>query len=131
MSDYDSPDPGWQQYRAQMDEDNLRTLAVLYKVWAAVQLVLTCCIAGYLVVVGAAVTGAVAADRTHAGPSPALFAGIFGVIFVVVAGLMVTTSVLNFLVSRWIEQRKNWTGITVMAAINCLSMPFGLALGVF
>ncbi len=133
MSEYDSPDPGWQQYRVQMDENNLRTLAVLYKVWAAMQALVMCCVGGYLFIVGAAVTGAVAADQTrgHAGPPPGLFVGIFGSIFFVVATLLVTTSVLNCFASRWIEQRKNWTGIIVMAALNCLSIPLGLGLGVF
>ncbi|MBX2972897.1 MAG: hypothetical protein KF797_07335 [Flavobacteriales bacterium] len=38
---------------------------------------------------------------------------------------------LNILSGYWISRRRNRTASQVIAAFNCLSIPFGLALGIF
>jgi hypothetical protein len=44
---------------------------------------------------------------------------------------LVACMVLNFLATRLINQRKGRTFSMVVAGLNCLSFPFGTALGVF
>jgi hypothetical protein len=39
--------------------------------------------------------------------------------------------VLNLLSGYWIGRRSNRTGSMIIAAVNCLSVPIGLALGIF
>lgn len=39
--------------------------------------------------------------------------------------------VLNILAGYWISRRRNRTATQVIAAFNCLNIPFGIALGIF
>jgi hypothetical protein len=39
--------------------------------------------------------------------------------------------IINILSGGWIASRRNRTGTQVVAAFNCLNVPFGLALGIF
>ncbi|HPF68876.1 MAG TPA: hypothetical protein PLC20_14460, partial [Flavobacteriales bacterium] len=48
-------------------------------------------------------------------------------VFVLVEGI----GLLNILSGRWIKQRRHRTGSIVVAAIDCLNMPLGIALGIF
>lgn len=52
----------------------------------------------------------------------------FGWVIFVVAELW---GVMNLMSGYWISRRKNRTATQVIAAFNCLSIPFGLALGLF
>ena len=52
----------------------------------------------------------------------------FYVVFGLIACAMATA---NFMSARYIKKRKNKTFSIVVAAINCLQMPFGTVLGVF
>ena len=45
--------------------------------------------------------------------------------------LVVGYAALNFLVGRWLEQRRRWTAIVVVSALNALNVPVGTLLGVF
>ena len=64
-------------------------------------------------------------------PPPEWLGAFFGVIglvaFIVVEGL----GILNILSGRWLKQRRNRTGSIIVAAIDCLNMPLGIALGIF
>ena len=57
----------------------------------------------------------------------ALFQTFGWVIFVVVE----VWGLLNILSGYWISRRRNRTATQVIAAFNCFSIPFGLALGLF
>lgn len=57
----------------------------------------------------------------------ALFQTFGWVIFVVVE----VWGLLNILSGFWISRRRNRTATQVIAAFNCFSIPFGLALGLF
>ncbi len=56
-----------------------------------------------------------------------LFTGI-GAVFFVAA---LTIALVSFLSARWISQHRNRTFSLVVAALICLSVPFGTTLGVF
>jgi hypothetical protein len=52
---------------------------------------------------------------------------VFGSLFAI--GLLY--GVVNVLAGRWLRARRNWIGIVVVSAINCLNVPLGTLLGVF
>lgn len=56
-----------------------------------------------------------------------LFQTFGWVIFIVVEAW----GLLNILSGYWISRRKNRTATQVVAAFNCLNIPFGIALGIF
>ena len=45
--------------------------------------------------------------------------------------LLLGYALLNLLVGRWLQQRRRWTAIHVVSAINVLNVPVGTLLGVF
>jgi hypothetical protein len=122
-------DQSWVDYRKSMDAENLRTLAILYRVWAGLQMVIGCCAVGYIGFITLFVGAATQASRE--GPPPVVVSGFLGVAGIVVFTVVVAIACLNLLVANWLLARRNWTAIIVMSALNCLSIPLGLALGVF
>lgn len=59
----------------------------------------------------------------------------FGCMELVIVGpvllLLVPYAIVNFLVGRWLQQRRHWTAIIVVSALNALNVPVGTLLGVF
>jgi hypothetical protein len=63
-------------------------------------------------------------ERGLAGCLPLAFIGLaFLVVFAV--------ALVNFLVGRWLTQRRQWMPIIVVSVLNALNMPLGTLLGVF
>jgi hypothetical protein len=52
-------------------------------------------------------------------------------LYLVIAFWVVLKMALNFLAARFLACRQNRTFVIVVAALNCLSIPLGTALGVF
>ena len=50
---------------------------------------------------------------------------------VVLLVFLETLGILNLVSGRMIDQRRNRTFTQVVAALNCLNIPFGIALGIF
>ena len=59
------------------------------------------------------------------------FGSFFIIFYVIVAVFLIAYIILNFLAARSVGQRKGRTFSIVVAGLNCLSFPFGTALGVF
>ncbi len=59
------------------------------------------------------------------------FLDLFLIFHLIGAIFLVACMVLNFLATRSLNQRKGRTFSMVVAGLNCLSFPFGTALGVF
>jgi len=112
------------------DEEHLRLLAIGHYVFGGFIACLSCL--GILYVFfGLLLTGvAVSAHKPDAVP-PA----VAGLVLAVVGGVMtvigVTIGLLLVLVGRSLAQRRRYVFCMVMAAIICLSIPFGTLLGVF
>jgi hypothetical protein len=111
------------------DEEHLRLLAIFYYVWAGMAAI-GCCVGGIYAIMGGIFMGAAAANQGPNDP-PAWFGGIFLIVGIGTALLALAYAGLNIVVGRSLTQRKNYVFCIVMAAINCLSIPFGTALGVF
>jgi hypothetical protein len=52
-------------------------------------------------------------------------------LYLVAVGWILLHMILNFLAARSLSSRRNRVFVIVVSSLNCLSIPFGLALGVF
>ncbi|HWA84402.1 MAG TPA: hypothetical protein VG820_13250 [Fimbriimonadaceae bacterium] len=129
MSDL-GDDPSWLRYQDQMNQENLRTLEILHRVYGGITAVLSCCVAGYVTFVMGIIGFAISSDPHTKGP-PAAMAGVFVFVWGAIICLIFALSIVNFLCANWLRDRRNWTGVVVVSALNCLHMPLGTALGVF
>ena len=80
--------------------------------------------------VGAFIASSPQIAQTNNPPPPwfgAIFAGIGALVFVSVEGM----AALSFLTGRFLSKRQHRTFCVVISALNCMSLPFGTALGVF
>lgn len=123
-------DPGLRQ--SIVDEEHLRLLSLGYLISAGVTAFFSLFGLMYMffgVVMGAAFASAAEAGTQMEGPPAmmgwffALFGGLF---FLFGAGL----AVAKFLTSRYLKQRRSPVFCQVVAAISCLSIPYGTLLGV-
>jgi len=128
MSEYGT-DPGWLAYQQQMNDNNMRTLVLLHRIYGAIQLVLSCCAMLWISFVFG-IIGFAASSDPGSKPPPQVAGFIIGVWATIILFVLLVAS-LNFLCANWIKERRNWTGVMVLSVINCLHIPHGLALGVF
>ncbi len=56
---------------------------------------------------------------------------IFIIFYIVMGVIICAFAIANFMSARFIKKRKNKTFSFVVAALNCIQMPFGTVLGVF
>ncbi|MCB0793307.1 MAG: hypothetical protein KDB88_01100 [Flavobacteriales bacterium] len=64
-------------------------------------------------------------------PPPAWVGGLVGTIGWVLFVLVELVGIMNMLSGNWIASRKNRTGSMIVAGLDCLNIPFGIALGIF
>lgn len=62
-------------------------------------------------------------ERGLAGCLPSAFIGLAFLVVIAMA-------VVNFLVGRWLKQRRQWMAIIVVSVLNALNVPLGTVLGV-
>ena len=110
------------------DQEHLRYLEIGHYVYAGISL-LWCLIPGGMFFFG----GLMLTSRVPGNnPGPPLW---FSWLFASLALFMLTyglgMAVVTFLAGRWIAQRRRRLFCTVVAGMNCLHPPFGVALGVF
>lgn len=111
----------------QMDEQHLRYLVIANYIYAAFHAL------GLLIAIGVVVvaSGAITLGGMEAGAPEAQVAGLaVGVIGSIVILVLLLTTTLQFLVARFLEQRRAHTFCFVIAVLNCLNMPIGTVLGV-
>ena len=108
------------------DEDHLRLLSIFHYVWGGL-IGFASCFALIHVFVGSVLATGITGQN---GPPPWI-----GLILVLAGGFALllggTFAVLTLWAGRCLAQRRHYTFCLVMAALSCLSVPFGTALGVF
>lgn len=109
--------------------EHLKTLSVLYYVYAGLHL-LGVCVAGVWIALGGAIGAAIRQDAS-APEGAEVVGGLLGAIGLFLGCMALAGAVLCFLSGRWIGARTNRTFSLVVAGITCLNMPLGTALGVF
>lgn len=125
---YESNDPAWLEYQRQMDDQNLNTLVILHRIWGGIGAFAACLIG--LLVVGV-LSFIDSAASTSSRPPPDFVKVIFGSFYGFASLLIAVCAILNFLCANWLRDRRNWVGVIIVSALNCLSIPLGLGLAVF
>ncbi len=111
------------------DEEHLKLLSIFHYVWGGLT-ACGCCFGGFYALLGGGFMAAAGQNQGQGAP-PAFFGGIFLVVGIFIALLAGTMSVLTILAGRNLARRTNYIFCLVIAAITCVSFPFGTALGVF
>jgi hypothetical protein len=127
------PDMADSDLQRMKDQEHLRLLVIghtVYAGWSALLGLFWLIYVGFGVLFLAVPTFAPPSHGAAAGPS----AQLFGIFFIVIGGIAFlfaeTLAFLNFLAARSISRRQRRTLCTVVAALDCLSLPLGTVLGV-
>jgi hypothetical protein len=110
-------------------KNHLSTLSVLHYVYGAFV-----CFSGLFLLALVFIGGFLQSDwlMERSGEAPPAFVGGFMMVLGWVLFFLVeTVGILNIVSGNLIASRKGRTFSQVVAAIDCLSIPFGLALGIF
>jgi len=109
---------------------HLSTLSILHYVYGA----FTClmgCVALIFIFLGSFLNSDFIAENSHGEPPPEWLGGFMQALGWGLFILIETWGILTILSGIWISKRQNRTGSMVIAGLNCLSFPFGMALGIF
>lgn len=116
--------------QAIIDDEQLRLLRIGYFTMGGVA-VFTALFGALYAVMGIFIASIPMAATQPGQPPPAMMVWIFaafGFAFMLMAGVF---ALLNFLTARALRQRRSRGLCMVIAALSCLSIPFGTLLGVF
>ena len=114
-----------------VDNEQLRLLGMFYYIRAAVTAVFSCIpIIHVIIGIVILVASSMAKNRAEAGP-PAVIGGAFVVIGLAIILIGWVFAMLYFLVAKSIGRREHRTFCFIVAAIGCLSIPYGTVGSVF
>lgn len=111
-----------------LDEDNLRLLRIGYFISAGLTLLASLFVLVYTFFLSFVFTQI--SKNPGAAEVPAFFGRLVGAFGVVFALVLIGIAVLKFLTGQRMKERKSRTFCLVIAAITCLSIPYGTFLGV-
>lgn len=114
-----------------IDEDHLNLLAVFHFVIAALSLLGILFLIAHFTLMHFMFTNPAFWQGQKSGPPPTAFFSIFIVFYLIAGTGMVVAGILNVMSGLFLRARKYRTFSMVVAAINCLQLPFGTVLGVF
>jgi len=122
----------WAYQQPQRDVDHLNMLSIFHFVVAGFALMGTCFVPVHYLFLKAAFS-ALPTTQTATGQtfSPASFLSIFIYFYVGIGALFLAVTVLNLLSGLWLRRQRHRAFSFVVAAIDCLQVPFGTVLGVF
>jgi hypothetical protein len=109
------------------DEEHLRLLSILYYIWGGLTACFSCFGVIYALMGGVFL---VAAAQEQNGP-PAFVGLLFWVFGAAMVILVLVVAGVTIWTGRNLQKRQHYTACMVVAAISCLSVPLGTALGVF
>jgi len=108
---------------------HLSTLSILHFVYGAFL-----CVSGlaavFIIGVGTLIGSELITD-SGGEPVPEVIGGFIQAFGLTILILVELWGVLNLLSGYWIGRRTNHTASMIIGALNCLSIPIGLALGIF
>ncbi len=109
--------------------DQTKLLSILHYVWGGFQLIAA--IVLLVVFLGGSQIASMAIEHEGAEPPPGWVLPMIGSIGLGLFILVGLFAVLNILSGTWIAKRRNRTFSMVIAGLNCLSIPLGLALAIY
>ena len=116
------------------DKEHLDLLAIFHYVVAGITALIACfpiihLVMGLILLIGSATAG----SNTPREGAALMF--VMGLFFVIIPALFIATgwtiALFIFLAGRRLHRRAAWKFCLVVAAIECVVMPFGTVLGVF
>ncbi len=114
-----------------IDAEHLRLLAIFHWVMAGLALVGLGFLALHWLFMHSMFDNPAMWKGQPGGPPPKEFFAVFKWIYVFFGSCIVLTAAANGLSARLIQQRRGRVVSLVVAAINCMGLPFGTVLGVF
>ncbi len=117
-----------------IDEEHLKLLSICYMISAAISAcfsMMGLMYAGMGAVLSEAIKRAPGLGTDTANAPPAFIGWIFGAIGVVVFLILITMAGLQLGVALSLKKRKARTFCMVVAAFECLGVPYGTLLGIF
>jgi hypothetical protein len=121
-----TPVSSWEQ-DVRNSADQLRYLTIAAYVYAAFTALGLLFLIGFLLI-GSSAVFMDGLNGNGNSDVPQIFAGSVMIVGAVIA---IVVCVLQFLFARWLQVQRNYTGAIILAAITCLNMPFGTALGIW
>lgn len=112
-------------------KNNLRTLEVLYYIYGALLLLVGLVLFIVFGGLGMFLSSDMVAEQSNGDGVPAVVGTAFGVLGGGISLFVLVWAVLNVLAGRNLAKHKNRTLIMITAGLDCLSFPFGTALGIF
>ncbi|MBV9109214.1 MAG: hypothetical protein JO306_07400 [Gemmatimonadetes bacterium] len=119
------------EQQANQDAEHLRLLSIFHTVVAGLTALFACIFITHIVIGITALRNPGSFDTGPGAPPGPMFGWMFlmaGTIAVLGGWTMAT---LTFLAGRYLKRRIRYTFCLVVAALNCMLMPFGTVLGVF
>jgi hypothetical protein len=111
------------------DLEHLKILSICYYISAGITALFSCIPFIHLFIGLAIVTNGFPDDGNNAPPP------FFGWMFVGMASIFIlggwAIAFGTYLAGKYIKQRKNYIFCLIMAGVNCMFFPFGVALGIF
>ncbi len=119
-------------YRDAAEDDNhLRLLSIFHYVVAGITALFGCFPFIHLTLGIAMLTGALPQNRPGDQEAMTFIGGMFVVIAAIIIACLWTLAAAMFFAARMLAAHRHYTYCLVVAAIECLLMPFGTVLGVF
>lgn len=109
---------------------HIPSLSILHYVYGAF-VCMSGLVAFAIIFLGSFIGSDLVADSGDGGPVLRLAGALIETGGWVIFTVVEVWGLLNILSGYWISRRRNRTASQVIAAFNCLSIPFGLALGLF
>jgi len=114
------------------DAEHLRTLTIFHYVYAGMVGLGILFLLFHATITTFVFTAASSApSRPNNAPPVGVILGIFGMIYGCAGMILIIKLVGNILSAKYMKQRRKRMFSVVVAAINCLAIPFGTILGVF
>ncbi|HRH68451.1 MAG TPA: hypothetical protein PLB89_02985 [Flavobacteriales bacterium] len=110
---------------------HLSTLSILHYVYGAFICVVGAVVAFIFIFLGGFLGSDFIAENSQGDPPPAWLSGFMQAFGWGLFILIEIWGILTIMSGNWISKRRNRTGSMVMAGLNCLNIPFGIALGIF
>ncbi|MBL7940177.1 MAG: hypothetical protein JNL43_12515 [Flavobacteriales bacterium] len=110
---------------------HLSTLSILHYVYGAFICVVGAFVAFIFIFLGGFLGSDFIAENSQGEPPPAWLSGFMQAFGWGLFILIEIWGILTIMSGNWISKRRNRTGSMVMAGLNCLNIPFGIALGIF
>jgi hypothetical protein len=111
---------------------DLRLLAIGYYIQGGIAAFYTLMLLGYSAFASALFAGILRTASESSGQEiPPALVSIVSLLLAIVLGLSCAYTACLFLVGYWLRHSRNMLFIQIIAALNCLAIPYGTVLGIF